>query len=91
VIRLKGGCTKLQTMLFRGMVLAHQDVLRPWFTIEERQRKPMLPFFHNGIASTFILKRRPDASLPAHPVQTFLYTRSRLFGNPVHVSFFEDD
>ena len=86
VIRLRSGGSKLQAMLFKVMVLAHQDILRPWFTIEEQQQRSMFPFFNNRVASTFILKRKPDPCLPAHPVQTILHTRSRLFGNPVHVS-----
>ena len=85
MIRLRGGGSKLQAMLFRVMVLLHQDVLRPWFTIDELERKPIMPFFKSRLASTFLLKRRPDTCLPAHPVQTILHTRSRLFGNPVHV------
>lgn len=84
VIRLRGG-NRLQAMLFRVMLLIHQDVLRPWFTIDEQERKALLPFFPGRPPSTFLLKRRPDVCLPSHPVQTILHTRSRLFGNPVHI------
>ena len=88
-IRLKGG-SQLQAMLFSVMLLVHQDVLRPWFTIDELPQRSMMPFFRSRKGSTFFLKRRPDARLPAHPVQTTLHTRSRLFGNPVHVQVCEN-
>jgi len=89
VIRLKGGGGKLQSMLFRVMLLVHQEALRPWFTIEEQQQRPVIPFFNNRGVSTFFLRRRPDACLPAHPVQTRLVTQSRLFGNPVFISLID--
>jgi hypothetical protein len=87
-IRLKGG-GHLQSMLFKVMLLVHQDAMRPWFTIDEERRKLSLPFFRGRDSPTFFLKRKPDTRQPA-PIQTILHTRSRLFGNPVHVQVCEN-
>lgn len=87
-VRLRGG-GQLQTMLFKAMLLIHQDALRPWFTIDEERHKTLLPLFRARYSSTFILKRRPETCQPA-PIQTILHTRSRLFGNPMHVQVCEN-
>jgi hypothetical protein len=87
-IRLKGA-GHLQTMLFRVMLLVHQEALRPWFTIQEEQQRSTIPFFRGRDRPIFFLKRKPDACQPA-PIQTILHTHSRLFGNPVHVQVYGD-
>jgi len=87
-IRLKAD-GQLQTMLFRVMLLVHQDALLPWFTIDEERQRSLISFFRGRDSPTFFLKRRPDTSQPA-PIQTILHTRSRLFGNPMHVQVYEN-
>lgn len=87
-IRLKGG-GRLQTMLFKVMLLVHQDALLPWFTIHEEQRRSLVPFIRGGDSPIFYLKRRPNSGQPP-PVQTILHTRSRLFGNQVHIQVYEN-
>jgi hypothetical protein len=89
-VRLKGSSSQLQSMLFSVMLLVHQDILRPWFSIDELPQRSILPFFRCRNSSTYFLKRKPEANLPAHPVQTMLHTRSRLFGNQVHVQVCEN-
>lgn len=84
IIRLKGS-TDLQAALFRVILRAHHDLLCPLFSIDKEGGRRFFPFRRNAGDSVFLLKRRPDSVLPSHPIRASVKTRSRLFGNLVHV------
>lgn len=84
VIRLKGS-TDLQAALFRVILRAHHDLLCPLFSIDKEGGRRFFPFRRNAGDSAFLLKRRADSGLPSHPIRASVKTRSRLFGNLVHV------
>jgi hypothetical protein len=84
IIRLKGS-TNLQATLFRVILRAHHDLLCPLFSIDKEGRSRFFPFRRNAGDSVFLLKRKADSYLPSHPIRASVKTRSRLFGNLVHV------
>ena len=83
-IRMKGN-TQLQTALYRVILRAHHDLLCPLFSIDKEGGRWFFPFRRDAGDSAFLLKRRADSSLPAHPIRASVRTRSRLFGNWVRV------
>lgn len=84
VVRLQGA-TEFQQTLFRIILRARYDLLLPLFSIDKEGRSWFFPFRRSAGDSVFLLKRRADSPLPSHPVRSSVNTRSRLFGNLVHV------
>jgi len=84
IIRLQGH-TQLQVALFRVLLQAHHDLLCPLFSIDKEGGNRLFPFRRSAGDSAFLLKRRADTDLPSHPMRASVRTRSRLFGNWVHV------
>ena len=89
IIRLKGN-TLLQTALFRVILRVHHELLCPLFVIDKQGERRFFPFRRDTGNSVFLLKRRADSALPVHPVQESVRTRSRLFGNWVHVELHKE-
>jgi hypothetical protein len=89
VIRMKGN-TLLQTALFRVILRVHHDLLCPLFSIDREGEKRFFPFRRQPGNSVFLLKRKADSPLPVHPVRSSVRTRSRLFGNWVHVELHKE-
>jgi len=89
IIRMKGN-TLLQTALFRVILRVHHDLLCPLFLIDKEGQKRFFPFRRDTGDSVFLLKRRADCALPVHPVMESVRTRSRLFGNWVHVQLHKE-
>jgi hypothetical protein len=89
VIRLKGH-TLLQTALFRVILRVHHDLLCPLFTIDREGEKRFFPFRRPVGDSVYLLKRKADCPLPVHPIRSSVRTRSRLFGNWVHVELHKE-
>jgi hypothetical protein len=89
IVRLKGN-TLLQTALFRVILRVHHDLLCPLFSIDKEGQRRFFPFRRNAGDSVFLLKRRADSSLPIHPIRASVRTRSRLFGNWVHVELHKE-
>jgi len=83
-VRLQGG-TEFQVTLFRIILRLRHDLLCPLFSIDKEGRSRFFPFRRSAGDSVFLLKRRADSPLPSHPVWSSVNTRSRLFGNLVHV------
>ena len=83
-IRLQGH-THLQIAMFRVILQAHHDLLCPLFSIDKEGGRRLFPFRRSAGDSAFLLKRRADTALPSHPIRASVRTRSRLFGNWVHV------
>jgi len=84
IIRLRGN-THLQTVLFKVILRVHHDLLCPLFSIDKEGGRRLFPFRRSAGDSAFLLKRRADSALPSHPIRASVRTRSRLFGNLVHV------
>src|SRR5258708_1105816 len=89
IIRLKGH-TLLQSALFRVILRVHHDLLCPLFSIDKEEGRWIFPFRRNAGDSVFLLKRRADSPLPSHPIKASVRTRSRLFGNWVHVELHKE-
>jgi len=89
IIRMKGNTT-LQTTLFRVILKVHHDLLCPLFSIDKQGGKRFFPFRRDTDDTVFLLKRRMDSPLPSHPIRACVKTRSRLFGNWVHVELHRD-
>jgi hypothetical protein len=84
IIRLKGA-SFLQSTLFRVILRAHHNLLCPLFSIDKEGKKRFFPFRRSAGDSAFLLKRRADTPLSSPPMRTSVRSRSRLFGNWVHV------
>lgn len=89
IIRMKGN-TLLQTALFRVILKVHHDLLCPLFSIDKQGGRRFFPFRRSAGDGVFLLKRRTDSPLPSPPVRACVKTRSRLFGNWVHVELHRD-
>jgi hypothetical protein len=89
IIRMKGN-TLLQTALFRVILRVHHDLLCPLFSIDREGEKRFFPFRRQKGRNGFLLKRRADCTLPVHPVRSIVRTRSRIFGNCVHVELHKE-
>lgn len=88
IIRCKPG-DNIQTLTFRILLLANNDILCPIFTIQEEGKGRLLPFSEKMETPVLLLKRKPDAHSKPLPVQLTLNTFSRLFGHPVNVRLCE--
>jgi hypothetical protein len=83
-VRCKAG-EQIQTLIFRMILRANQEMLAGMFSIDEEGKERFRPFRRRPDDPSFLLKRKPDLQRRPHPIQLTINTYSQLFGSPVFV------